>query len=93
MRTGILMFPKLLDLVQIKIARRRGGSRDNPDTFEFRRTIHKVIIANFFKHSMEKNCQDDYAYTLIDFSSFNKNEIFDILNSEDCAEESGQDVD
>ncbi|CAL1299493.1 unnamed protein product [Larinioides sclopetarius] len=44
------MLPKLLNFVQIKIARGRGGSRDNPDTFEFRHTIHKVIIANLFKH-------------------------------------------
>ncbi|GBM98864.1 hypothetical protein AVEN_140072-1 [Araneus ventricosus] len=64
--------------------RRRGGLRDNPDTYEFRHTIHKVIIANFLKQSVGKNCQDDGAYTLIDFSTFNKREIFEILNSEDC---------
>ncbi|CAL1298048.1 unnamed protein product [Larinioides sclopetarius] len=94
MRTDtLIMLSKLLDFVQIKTGGRKGGSKDNPDTFEFRHTIHKVIIANFIKTSNGKNCQDDDAYTLIDFSSVNKNEIFDILNSEDCAEESEQDVD
>ncbi|GBN02701.1 hypothetical protein AVEN_141904-1 [Araneus ventricosus] len=67
--------------------RRRGSLMDNPDTYEFRHTIHKVIIANFLKQSVGKNCQDDEAYTLVNFSSFNKSEIFEIFNSEDCAEE------
>ncbi|GBN41116.1 hypothetical protein AVEN_204083-1 [Araneus ventricosus] len=47
--------------------RRRGGFRDNPDTYEFRHTIQKVIITNFFKESSGKNCQYDEAHTLIDF--------------------------
>ncbi|GBM30909.1 Transposable element P transposase [Araneus ventricosus] len=71
--------------------RRRGGFRDNPDAYEFRHTIHKVIITNFLKQSIGKNCQDDDAYALIDFSSFNKNELFDIIDSGDCIEESVQD--
>ncbi|GBN97416.1 hypothetical protein AVEN_103584-1 [Araneus ventricosus] len=71
--------------------RRRGGFRDNPDAYEFRHTIHKVIITNFLKQLIGKNCQDDDAYAFIDFSSFNKNELFDIIDSGDCVEESVQD--
>ncbi|GBM87194.1 hypothetical protein AVEN_78704-1 [Araneus ventricosus] len=71
--------------------RRRGGFRDNPDAYEFRHTIYKVIITNFLKQSIGKNCQDDDAYALIDFSSFNKNELFDIIDSGDCVEKSVQD--
>ncbi|GBN83297.1 hypothetical protein AVEN_233616-1 [Araneus ventricosus] len=65
--------------------RRRGGFRDNPGCNEFRHTIQKVIITNFFKQSINKNCQDDDAYNLIDFSSFNKKELVDIICSEDSA--------
>ncbi|GBO27697.1 Transposable element P transposase, partial [Araneus ventricosus] len=70
--------------------RRRGGFRDNPDCNEFRHTIQKVIITNFLKQSSNKNCQDDDAYSLIDFSCFNKKELLDIISSEDSATESEQ---
>ncbi|GBN80949.1 hypothetical protein AVEN_13360-1, partial [Araneus ventricosus] len=70
--------------------RRRGGFRDNPDCNEFRHTIQKVIITNFLKQYSNKNCQDDDAYSLIDFSCFNKKELLDIISSEDCASESEQ---
>ncbi|GBN70229.1 hypothetical protein AVEN_192347-1 [Araneus ventricosus] len=74
--------------------RRQGGFRDNPDVFEFRDTIQKVIITNFLKQSSGKNCQDDEAYNLIDFSCFNKKELLDVINFEDCVAESEQhDVD
>ncbi|GBM56173.1 hypothetical protein AVEN_245144-1 [Araneus ventricosus] len=68
--------------------RRRGGFRDNPGVYEFRHTVQKVIITNFLKQSRGKNCQDDEAYSLIDFSCFNKKELLDIISSEDCAAES-----
>ncbi|GBO01349.1 Transposable element P transposase, partial [Araneus ventricosus] len=70
--------------------RRRRGFRDNPDCNEFRHTIQKVIITNFLKQSSNKNCQDDDAYSLIDFSCFNKKELLDIISSEDSATESEQ---
>ncbi|GBN86169.1 hypothetical protein AVEN_83713-1 [Araneus ventricosus] len=65
--------------------RRRGGFRDNPDAYECRPTIQKVITSNFLKQSRGKNCQDDEAYSLIDFTCFNKKELLDIISSEDCA--------
>ncbi|GBN62167.1 hypothetical protein AVEN_61401-1 [Araneus ventricosus] len=68
--------------------RRRGGFGDNPDVYEFCHTVQKVIISNFLKQSRGKNCQDDEAYSLIDFSCFNKKELLDIISSEDCAAES-----
>ncbi|GBM54588.1 hypothetical protein AVEN_238591-1 [Araneus ventricosus] len=70
--------------------RRREGFRENPNVYEFRHTIQKVIITNFLKQSRGKNCQDDEAYSLIDFSFFNKKELLDIISSEDCAAEGVQ---
>ncbi|CAL1277971.1 unnamed protein product [Larinioides sclopetarius] len=50
MRTGILMLPKLLDFVQIKIKTKRGGSRDN---LNFNPNIHKTVLMQL-SHKMFK---------------------------------------
>ncbi|CAL1276449.1 unnamed protein product [Larinioides sclopetarius] len=72
--------------------RRRGGFRDNPDVNEFCQQIQMVIITNFIKQSQEKNCQDIEAYSLIDFSCFNKNELLKVIYSDDCVTESENEV-
>ncbi|CAL1281840.1 unnamed protein product [Larinioides sclopetarius] len=72
--------------------RRRGGFRDNPDVNEFCQQIQKVIITNFINSQQEKNWQVDEAYSIIDFSCFNKNELLEVIDSDDCVTESENEV-